>query len=234
MSVGGAGAGGRARRSDTSANSDVGAICSPPTEMSRSLSDAIVGRGVGGARDEGVRHHHRAHRPRPVEVVADPVPSPRRAPPRGCAPAGPTPGARRRARGRGCRAPRPSPWPVLDEHRACRRPASGCAGGRPRVGEPGVEAEPDRRSRGCRWSRRCARRCAASRARTSSASSTASTGGSARSWTSPETSTRSTDSAVTVSTRWSRNAAWASSIPTPWKDRPRCQSEVWRMRTRRP
>ena len=31
--------------------------------------------------------------------------------------------------------------------------------------------------------------------------------------------------------RWSTKAACASSSPTPWKERPRCQSEVWRMRT---
>ena len=27
-------------------------------------------------------------------------------------------------------------------------------------------------------------------------------------------------------TSWSMKARWASSIPTPWNDRPKCQSEV--------
>ena len=40
-------------------------------------------------------------------------------------------------------------------------------------------------------------------------------------------------SARTTSTRWSTKAAWASSSPTRWNERPRCQSEVWRMRTAR-
>src|SRR6476619_5833926 len=30
----------------------------------------------------------------------------------------------------------------------------------------------------------------------------------------------------TKATSWSMKARWASSMPTPWKDRPKCQSEV--------
>lgn len=51
-------------------------------------------------------------------------------------------------------------------------------------------------------------------------------GGTALSYTSPETSTASTSRARTVSTRCARNPAWASSMFTRWNDRPRCQSDV--------
>src|SRR6478735_6701639 len=33
-------------------------------------------------------------------------------------------------------------------------------------------------------------------------------------------------SSRTKATSWSMKARWASSMPTPWKDRPKCQSEV--------
>jgi hypothetical protein len=50
---------------------------------------------------------------------------------------------------------------------------------------------------------------------------------------SPDTTTRSTASFSTVSSRWSTNDACESSRPSRWNERPRCQSEVWRMRTRK-
>ena len=42
---------------------------------------------------------------------------------------------------------------------------------------------------------------------------------------------RRSGSASIVSSRWSTKAAWASSSPSRWKDRPRCQSEVCRILT---
>ncbi len=66
----------------------------------------------------------------------------------------------------------------------------------------------------------------ASRCRASSNSSTAASGGTARSYTSPETTTASTACSRTLATRWSMKAAWASSMFTRWKARPRCQSDV--------
>src|SRR3954451_18974832 len=50
---------------------------------------------------------------------------------------------------------------------------------------------------------------------------------------SPATTTRSPRSASITPIRWSTNVAWCSSMPTRWNERPRCQSEVWRIRTRR-
>src|SRR6478735_5853285 len=38
--------------------------------------------------------------------------------------------------------------------------------------------------------------------------------------------TTSTLSSRTNATSWSMKARWASSMPMPWKDRPKCQSEV--------
>src|SRR3954453_14984992 len=71
----------------------------------------------------------------------------------------------------------------------------------------------------------------ASRARASSSRATTSTPGSARSYTSPATTMTSTFSARTTSTRWSSTAACSHSRFTRGNDRPRCQSEVWRIRT---
>src|SRR5690606_32068443 len=72
--------------------------------------------------------------------------------------------------------------------------------------------------------------CSASRASASDRRATASTGGIARSYTSPATTTASTPSVRVSSTRWSRCAAWCSSRSTPCSVRPRCQSDVCRMR----
>ncbi len=45
----------------------------------------------------------------------------------------------------------------------------------------------------------------------------------------PDTTTASTSRSRTVETRWPMNSACAPSMPTRWKDRPRCQSEVCRI-----
>ena len=220
-------AGGRARCSRCRRRARVGTIETPPTLMSRSLS-----LGYGRPATKAWAEHHRAGPARRAPGRRGHGASPRPAPPRGCGRAAPTARGARRARGRGGRGPRPGrARPRAGP--ACRRPAGVGAqvdpgrvdqpGRRspsrraeswlpvvsttraPRGGQPGerLVGQRVRRRRGAGRGRRRRRR--PPRGRPAPAS--------------------------TTSTRWSTKAAWCSSMPTRWNERPRCQSEVWRIRT---
>ena len=198
--------------------------------------DVPLGLRRRAADDERVRGHDRPRPGRPATVRRRPPgcgASRPRPPPRASGPAAPgrRPARRARSRGRGTGCRRPARRPR--RRRAPPAPPGPATRVRSRTrSRMSAEPKPSRVAESWLPDVTTTVVCSASRASVSDSSVTASTGGIARSYTSPATTTASTCSARTTSTRCSRYAAWWSSRSTPCSVRPRCQSDVCNNRMR--
>ena len=144
-------AGGRGRRSRRRRTALVGAIWRPPTEMSRSLSEAIAGAASAAPATKAWASTTERAPGRGGEVGVDPAHRRARAPPRGCGPAGAHGCADRVGLEVGDAVDRDRAVRVLEQHRGADVLPAGAQVHPGGVGEPGVEARAGPGSRGCRW-----------------------------------------------------------------------------------